>query len=157
MGHNTDGTGALRALQAKGEVAGKNVIIIGAGGTAKAIGHTLKDAGAKLTLTYHRNRERGQELADQQGLVADDGVAALTICQRHLRSIDLVVTDTQPVDHAIAPAQDGSALEHQVPAEWAGRLRQYLADVGPGPQRQLLQGDQVSPITKGDGRPLALV
>ncbi len=66
-GHNTDGTGALRALKVKGEVAGKNVVIIGAGGTAKAIGHTLKDAGAKLTLTYHRNRERGQALAEQLG------------------------------------------------------------------------------------------
>ncbi|MCA9482285.1 MAG: shikimate dehydrogenase [Nitrospina sp.] len=67
VGYNTDGTGALRALKEKGEVAGKNVVIIGAGGTAKAIGHTLKDAGAHLTLTYHRNRERGQELADQLG------------------------------------------------------------------------------------------
>ncbi len=77
VGHNTDGTGALRALKAKGEVAGKNIVIIGAGGTAKAIGHTLKDAGANLTLTYHRNKERGQELADQLGakLIHIDSIA----------------------------------------------------------------------------------
>ncbi len=79
-GHNTDGTGALRALKTKGDVAGKNVVIIGAGGTAKAIGHTLKDAGAKLTLTYHRNQKRGQKLADQLGarLIHIDSIASET-------------------------------------------------------------------------------
>ncbi|MFQ5483656.1 MAG: shikimate dehydrogenase family protein, partial [Nitrospinaceae bacterium] len=67
VGHNTDGIGALKALQAHGGVQDRRVLIVGAGGTAKAIGHTLAANGARLTLTYNRNREGAQALADRLG------------------------------------------------------------------------------------------
>jgi len=71
-GYNTDYSGALKALEPHGPLKDKNILIIGAGGTAKAIGQGVVDQGAKLTLTYNRNREKGQELADhlQCGLVS---------------------------------------------------------------------------------------
>lgn len=64
-GYNTDCSGALKALEPYGPLKGKNILIIGAGGTAKAIGQGVTDQGANLTLTYNRNKEKGQELADQ--------------------------------------------------------------------------------------------
>ena len=64
-GYNTDYSGALKALEPHGPLKSKSVLIIGAGGTAKAIGQGVVDLGAKLTLTYNRNKEKAQELADQ--------------------------------------------------------------------------------------------
>lgn len=67
IGKNTDGAGALKAITAHTPVKDKNVLIIGAGGTAKAIGHILKQNGAKLTLTYNRNKKNGEALANTLG------------------------------------------------------------------------------------------
>jgi len=65
VGYNTDGSGALQALEAVTELKNKNVLILGAGGTAKAIGQVMKDRGAILTLTYNRNKEKAQQLAEE--------------------------------------------------------------------------------------------
>lgn len=48
------------------ELAGKRVLLLGAGGVAKAIGHGVLRAGAALTIT-NRTKTRGQELAKQLG------------------------------------------------------------------------------------------
>ena len=63
IGHNTDGLGALKALEAHCDLKGKNVLIIGAGGTAKAIGHCVMQKGATLTITYNKNKEKGEKLS----------------------------------------------------------------------------------------------
>ena len=64
-GYNTDCSGALQALEPYGPLKDKKVLIVGAGGTAKAIGQGVVDKGAHLTLTYNRNKEKAQKLADQ--------------------------------------------------------------------------------------------
>ncbi|CAI2717404.1 shikimate dehydrogenase [Nitrospina watsonii] len=65
VGYNTDVTGALEALNAVTELKGKKVLIIGAGGTAKAIGYGVGSEGATLTLTYNRNKEKAEALAQE--------------------------------------------------------------------------------------------
>jgi shikimate dehydrogenase len=50
LGFNTDGKGALHALQHKFKVDGQHAVIVGTGGAGKAIAWELKRAGAKLTL-----------------------------------------------------------------------------------------------------------
>ncbi len=64
-GTNTDCTGAIKALEAKVDLKDKNVLIIGSGGTAKAIGFGVVAKGARLTVTYNRNKERGVKLAEE--------------------------------------------------------------------------------------------
>jgi shikimate dehydrogenase len=50
-GYNTDGAGFIKALSINGiAVENKNVIIIGAGGTARAISFALAEKGASLTI-----------------------------------------------------------------------------------------------------------
>ena len=66
-GYNTDCTGAVKVLERYTELSGKNVLIIGAGGTAKAIGHGVREKGAKVTATYYRNKKRGLQLAKELG------------------------------------------------------------------------------------------
>lgn len=63
VGTNTDGLGALRALEEKTVLAGQSVLIVGAGGAARAIGYLLKGRGLRLTLT-NRSRTKGEALAD---------------------------------------------------------------------------------------------
>lgn len=64
-GTNTDCTGAIQALESQVDLKDKNVLIIGSGGTAKAIGYGVTEKGARLTVTYNRNKERGVKLAEE--------------------------------------------------------------------------------------------
>ncbi|MCJ7719855.1 MAG: shikimate dehydrogenase [Candidatus Hadarchaeum sp.] len=51
IGFNTDGDGAVRALEQRvGKLSGKKVLLLGAGGAARAIALSLACAGAKLTI-----------------------------------------------------------------------------------------------------------
>lgn len=62
IGENTDGKGFLSSLQEVIEPKGKNIVILGAGGAARAIAVELALAGvAKLTLA-NRSAARGEEL-----------------------------------------------------------------------------------------------
>ena len=62
VGHNTDGRGFMRSLEEEGiEVAGKKVILVGAGGAARAVSWYLAEAGADLCI-YNRSPKRASEL-----------------------------------------------------------------------------------------------
>lgn len=50
IGGTTDGLGALKALREKTEVSGKKIALLGAGGAARSIAFTLKEAGGQLTV-----------------------------------------------------------------------------------------------------------
>lgn len=62
IGGNTDGTGAVMALKEKTEVKGRKVILLGAGGAARAIAFAVKDAGGELII-LNRTVSDAQELA----------------------------------------------------------------------------------------------
>lgn len=61
-GYNTDCFGALQALKTKTAIQDKSVAIIGAGGAARAIGHGLASAGARVTI-LNRSQAAGERLA----------------------------------------------------------------------------------------------
>jgi shikimate dehydrogenase len=62
-GLNTDWIGANRALADKLDLQGKRILLLGAGGSAKAIGFGLLEAGAQVTLAS-RTQSRLETLAD---------------------------------------------------------------------------------------------
>lgn len=67
QGHNTDGWGALLALQDAGvKVKGSRVLLIGAGGGARAIAYALDREGAEVSIA-NRNLEKAHELAASVG------------------------------------------------------------------------------------------
>lgn len=66
IGLNTDWLGATRALEEKTILAGVGVVLLGAGGSARAIGFGLQEKGAKLVLCS-RTESRGRALADELG------------------------------------------------------------------------------------------
>ncbi len=61
-GYNTDGLGALNAIERQGLVSGKKVLVIGAGGTAKAVAYEAQKRGASVFI-YNRTFEKAQKLA----------------------------------------------------------------------------------------------
>ncbi|WP_136796770.1 shikimate dehydrogenase [Desulfosediminicola ganghwensis] len=65
-GSNTDWIGANRALQEKIDLKGKRIIILGAGGSVRALGFGFKEAGAEIVLCS-RTESRGRALADVLG------------------------------------------------------------------------------------------
>lgn len=63
-GYNTDAKGALDALEALGPVKGKRIIILGAGGAARAIAFEAKRRGAHLLLLARREGAAKQLAAE---------------------------------------------------------------------------------------------
>jgi shikimate dehydrogenase len=64
IGENTDGKGVVRALQQVTDPAGQRVVILGAGGMARAIAVELGLAGVAEIVIVNRTAERGQDLVD---------------------------------------------------------------------------------------------
>ncbi|HHH30170.1 MAG TPA: shikimate dehydrogenase [Polyangiaceae bacterium] len=62
VGHNTDWVGATRALEEVTPLAGRRVLLLGAGGAARAVAHGLRDSGAELVIC-NRSSERAASLA----------------------------------------------------------------------------------------------
>lgn len=65
-GANTDWLGANRALSEKISLPGASVLLLGAGGSARAIGFGLLEAGASISIAS-RTPEKGQALAKLLG------------------------------------------------------------------------------------------
>lgn len=65
-GTNTDGRGALNAIEKHCKVKGKKLAILGAGGTALAIAHEAKKRGAIVSI-FNRTIERAKKVALEIG------------------------------------------------------------------------------------------
>jgi shikimate dehydrogenase len=65
-GYNTDCQGAVAALMEKSEVPGKRVLIVGAGGAARAIGFGLTGKRARVTFC-NRTEKKAERLAGELG------------------------------------------------------------------------------------------
>jgi len=65
VGENTDGKGFLRGVRTDAGIdpAGKRVVLLGAGGAARAIATELLLAGVSDLLVVNRSRERGEAMA----------------------------------------------------------------------------------------------
>src|SRR5262245_12589115 len=62
IGENTDGRGFLMSLRAVTDPAGRSVVVLGAGGAARAIAVELALAGARTITIVNRDPARGNDL-----------------------------------------------------------------------------------------------
>lgn len=67
IGENTDGMGFLQSLRNVIDPAGKQVVILGAGGAARAISVEIGLAGAAQITVVNRSPQRGRELVELLG------------------------------------------------------------------------------------------
>jgi shikimate dehydrogenase len=68
IGHNTDWCGALEALEEKVDLKDKRVILLGAGGAARAIAFGLKERGCQVSI-HNRSLRKAANLAKELGFI----------------------------------------------------------------------------------------
>ena len=88
LGANTDWLGAVRALEREGSLAGASAVVLGAGGTARAVVFGLLERGAEVVV-LNRTVSRARELAESLG-AKDSGELAELARRPH----DLLVNTT---------------------------------------------------------------
>jgi 3-dehydroquinate dehydratase/shikimate dehydrogenase len=86
LGFNTDLTGSIRAIESKMGIKGKSVLMIGAGGVARAIGFGIIEKKGKLVI-FNRTKKKAIKLAKELNCKE---VSKLT----DLRNIDLIINAT---------------------------------------------------------------
>ncbi len=114
-GYNTDGIGAIRAIEEVTKVRDKNVIVAGAGGASRAISFYLAKFGAGSITILNRNAERAQSLAGDvaaSDLIGEVKADSISEINSYLRDSDILV-DTTPLgmhphidDEPIATAEE---------------------------------------------------
>lgn len=93
-GYNTDGIGARMALFNSGiDVRGKNVLILGAGGAARAISFQLAKDGAGITIA-NRTVNRAQALAGEVSKIGKARAAGLDDLKGLLKNCDILINST---------------------------------------------------------------
>jgi shikimate dehydrogenase len=70
MADNTDWTGLLEALGEAWDPAGRNALVLGAGGAARAAVYALRTAGAAHVAVWNRTAARARALAQELGAEA---------------------------------------------------------------------------------------
>jgi shikimate dehydrogenase len=97
VGHNTDGIGAIRAIEDVTTVKEKKILVLGAGGAARAISFQLLLNGAKSLVISNRTLERAQllredlvEKLDQDVIITDMG----SDLEKELDDTDILINTT---------------------------------------------------------------
>lgn len=118
IGHSTDGEGFMRSLEAEGKSAeGGRAVVLGAGGSARAVAHALAVHGAQVSVV-NRTATRAEDLAEQLRSALSGGrgsVRAIALDSPEARDAvveaDLLVNCTSVGMH---PNED----EQPIPSEW---------------------------------------
>jgi shikimate dehydrogenase len=96
IGYNTDSEGYLRSLvdETGLELAGQRVLILGAGGAARAVAHALAVAGVESITIANRTREKAERLAASLGRKVDARALSLAEVARVAGETTLLVQTT---------------------------------------------------------------
>ena len=86
--YNTDWIGFLNALKEVEDPENKTVLVLGAGGTAKAVIYALKKSKAKKIFLWNRTKEKALSLAQKFNITAVDKVEEI------LNKVDIIVNTT---------------------------------------------------------------
>jgi shikimate dehydrogenase len=99
LGESTDGMGFLRSIEAEwGGIDGGKAVILGAGGSAKAVAFALAGAGCDVVIA-NRTRTRAEELSNALNAVVGEGRSRAVGLEREVlaeavREADLLVNAT---------------------------------------------------------------
>lgn len=112
LGHNTDIAGFRRTVDEDGiDVRARTVVVLGAGGAARAVVYALVQAGAKVML-LNRTVARAEALAQAMGIEVTAGVLDAVTLRQTLEGAALVV-NTTPL--GMWPVVDASPWPEDVP------------------------------------------
>lgn len=146
IGNNTDGKGFLASLQSVTDPAGKRVLVLGAGGAARAIAVELGLAGAKHLTVTNRDPDKARTIA---ALVADN-----TPCGAEVMAWDGEISVPEGTDIVINATSIGLGDAQALPPIRLETLRRgmVVADVIPNPpMTHLLRKARTQGCTVLDG------
>jgi shikimate dehydrogenase len=98
-GYNTDGIGAVKAIEEVSSIRNRNVVVAGAGGASRAISFYIAKYGADKLTILNRNVEKAQSLAgdvSDSGLMGDVGYDSIFEISSYLEDADILI-DTTPL------------------------------------------------------------
>lgn len=94
VGYNTDGIGAKRALENNGiGIRGKDVLMLGAGGAARAVAFQLASDGAIITIA-NRTKERAVALAKDVSRIGEARGKGLDELKALIQDCDILINST---------------------------------------------------------------
>ncbi|MCC7560360.1 MAG: shikimate dehydrogenase [Methanobacterium sp.] len=97
VGYNTDGFGAVKAIEEKKPIKGKKIIILGAGGAARAISFQLILNGVGEVLIANRTQEKACNLKDELTETSNTSVDCLELGDElslELEDADVLINTT---------------------------------------------------------------
>ena len=95
-GYNTDGIGAVKAIEEVTSIKNRNVVVAGAGGASRAISFYIAKYGAESITILNRNVEKAQSLADDINLIDEVKADSIKNIEDYMADADILI-DTTPV------------------------------------------------------------
>ena len=98
-GYNTDGIGAVKAIEEVTSIKNKNVIVAGAGGASRAISFYIVKYGAESLTILNRNEVKAESLASDvsdSGLIGEVASDSINAIGNYMESADVLI-DTTPL------------------------------------------------------------
>jgi shikimate dehydrogenase len=98
-GYNTDGIGAVKAIEEVTSIKNRNVVVAGAGGASRAISFYIAKYGADSLTILNRNVEKADNLAkdvSSSNLINDVKSDSMSEINSHVADADILI-DTTPV------------------------------------------------------------
>lgn len=106
-GYNTDGIGAVKAIEEVTSIKNKNVVVAGAGGASRAISFYIAKYGAESITILNRNVDKASDLAKDINLIDDVRADSISQINDYVREADILI-DTTPV--GMHPNVDADAI-----------------------------------------------
>jgi shikimate dehydrogenase len=97
VGHNTDGIGAVRAIEEITSLKDKKILLMGAGGAARAISFQILMNGASSLVISNRTNEKAEELRDDLVEKLDPDVRVIDMgfkLEKELNDVDILINTT---------------------------------------------------------------
>ena len=98
-GYNTDGIGAVKAIEEVTSIKNKNVVVVGAGGASRAISFYIAKYGAESLTILNRNESKAESLAgdvSDSGLISEVASDSINLINNYIENADVLI-DTTPL------------------------------------------------------------
>ena len=98
-GYNTDGIGAVKAIEEVTSIKNKNVVVAGAGGASRAISFYIAKYGAESLTILNRNEVKVESLASDvsdSGLIGEVAYDSINAIGNYMEGADVLI-DTTPL------------------------------------------------------------
>ena len=96
-GYNTDGIGAVKAIEEVTSIKNKNVVVAGAGGASRAISFYIAKYGAESLTILNRNEVKVESLASDvsdSGLIGEVASDSINAIGNYMESADVLIDAT---------------------------------------------------------------